>query len=133
MSRTKYKKQKKPKKLNGYKLKEDFMYEGKIYTIQEFPGGTSIFGVEKNGHNNIQTSFVNIKKVKKAKNKKNSAGLKIGNYFKVKDGGFTFQVENFPKKNIVFGRNRVKSIGYPSTCQIHTDNVKKVKNLKKKK
>jgi hypothetical protein len=133
MPRTKFKKQKKLKKLNGHKLKDEFMYEGELYVIKEFPGGNSVFGVEKNGHNNVQTSFDRIKPVKKSKNKKNSAGLKIGDYFKVKDGGFTFQVESFPQKNVVFGRNRVLKIGYPSTCQIHTDNVKKVKKSKKKK
>jgi hypothetical protein len=133
MPRTKFKKPKKLKKLNGFKIGGEFKYQGELYVIREFPGGTSVFGVEKNGHNNVQTSFNSIKKIKKSKNKKNSAGLKIGNYFKVKDGGFTFQVESFPKKNIVFGRNRVLKIGYPSTCQIHTDNVKKVKLKKKKK
>ena len=131
MPRTKFKKPKKLKKVRGWKIGQDFRYEGKVFTIQEFPGGVTVFGVEKGSNFNVQTSFENIKKVKKPKNKKNSKKLKIGDYFKVK-GGFIFQLESFPKKNIVFGRNRVMKIGYPSTCKIHIDNVNKVKKPKKK-
>ena len=118
MPRTNFKK--KPKKVNGWKVGQECLYEKAICVILEFPANTTVFVKQKYGNENYQVNFESIKPIK-SKNK-----LKIGDYFKIKSG-FVFQLVEKQKKGILIGKNNVKEIGQPSTCKVHISNVKKLK------